>query len=206
MAHADFLTPRDPAYPGDTPLDRARAGMASGQRRAPRPSLPLAVLLFFGSYWSLLFFIILCIELIWKGERGSLQSVAGLPWVACKPDASAFRAAGSNLPYTNTGFGLDVAIILLWAIIEPIRLHLAKQGNKSGIAMALVWQVCPSMPGRHQSGRRSSLTRRCPRCRSSCPCPSRSSTRTSSPCRRTSCALTSSSAGAGLTSSQQRQS
>lgn len=43
--------------------------MASGQRRAPRPSLPLAVTVFFGSYWSIVFFLLTWATFLWKGER-----------------------------------------------------------------------------------------------------------------------------------------
>lgn len=41
--------------------------MATGTRRNPRPSLPLAVVLYFGGFYDVIFALLGILILVWKG-------------------------------------------------------------------------------------------------------------------------------------------
>jgi len=82
-------------------------------------SLPLEILYYFGGLFSVIFFILVFFVFVYKGLE---------------------------LPYPNGYYGMELAYLFCWAIIEPVRLFLGSKGNKTETAAPLLWMVLLTAP------------------------------------------------------------
>lgn len=93
--------------------------MNQGRVRQVQTSLVLQVLLYFGGWWDVIFWIISLALFIYKGY---------------------------TLPYPSNNFGVEFAFIWLYLLIEPVRIFLGSKGNLSETSGPLVYSVVLALP------------------------------------------------------------
>lgn len=82
-------------------------------------SLPLQVFLYFNKWFDVIYVLVVALAYIYKGER---------------------------LPYPEGVLGLEIFGFIMIALIEPCRLALASQGNKTETVTPLAWSLGLSLP------------------------------------------------------------
>lgn len=163
-------------------VSRAMAGtVAAGVQAAPafplaevRSSLPLEVALYFnGVYWPA-FAIAELLLLVYKGARLARRSRAAATWRAARPPATIAAtsrrrrlSAATELPYPPTALALEILFVLLYAIVEPVRLFLGASNKQPARDLAPAAARSHSLP--RLSFQARAATR--PRARGHWPCP-----------------------------------
>lgn len=111
--------PKLPHHDPNNPRHHKKGG-GTARARPALTSLPLQVFVYFGGWWSALFFWPLSLAVaVYKG---------------------------SVLPYPEGRFGAEFAFLWLWLLVEPPRLLLASRGNKAERAAPLVAALLLGVP------------------------------------------------------------
>ncbi|GAQ91181.1 hypothetical protein KFL_007390050 [Klebsormidium nitens] len=93
--------------------------MAPGQARQVLTSLTLEILFYFGKLYDYFYWILTLLIFIYKG---------------------------SKLPYPKHVFGLELAFLFMFLIVEPTRIFLGSKGNKTEQAGPLGWSLALAAP------------------------------------------------------------